>query len=132
MYRTGMLIEPDRKAGFVLVDPHYAAWRRFRATEEHPERGFTVTLDVEVSERGEPRCLGLEITPPVGESVTHNELRQVPVARLLAHATTVATLKVGESPGPGTAKLEPLVRERASRCTRSTREAHADRARVRP
>ena len=84
MELTPFTIRPLPETGlrkFVELDG-FAVWEHFVAESEG------VALEIRITERGEPRCVGISVRDE--EGVSSQALRRVPVARFVKEAFTVA------------------------------------------
>ncbi len=83
-----MVLDPDREAGFVLLDGRYAIPRRFNAAARASE-GTYVQVSIEVDDKGVPTCHSLKIEPEDENGVvTPAALRGVALERLMRLAVT--------------------------------------------
>jgi len=75
-------------------DRRYAVPRLIHASATDEDLGLDLGLEVEIGDRGEPRCRQLEVRATGEDEVTGETLRRVPVARLLGLVLAVAAWKV--------------------------------------
>ncbi len=86
---TPFTIRPLPESGlrkFVQLDD-FAVWEHFIAESE----AEGIALEIKITDRGEPRCIGVSVRDEGG--VSSEALRRVPVARLVKDAFTVAASK---------------------------------------
>jgi hypothetical protein len=119
---------PQLAAGFALLDPHTVVSRAFTTTaRSEPGDGpsVEVELDVAVDGYGRAHCAEVRVRAlALGEPVTREVLRNIPLRRLLHDAVAGLSMKVTETLPDGAQVIEPL--------TASEREALDERFGRRP
>lgn len=98
--------------GFALLDPHTVVPRAFTTTARS-EPGETpaveVELDVAVDGYARAHCAEVRVRAlALGEPVTREVLRNIPLRRLLNDAVAGASMKVTETLPDGAQVIEPL------------------------